>query len=1029
MILGQQMRTTLHVLAVAAGVAVLTLVPTGSAPWDGSVERERLPQLARSGQLQFVPNQGQWPEAAGAVRYVALGDTAAWLHDDGYTLRFERWSAEERGNPIRRCMGAVVRSRFLGARTSGFVVGREFATRHHFLKGAVDQHVADVPSYETVTMTEVHPGIDVMFRPLPLDASGEAAKGPFEYDLLLEPGADLACFEVECDGVESLRIDDRGRLVAAVITPAGAHELVQQTPIAWQKTATGRRPVEVAFRLLGTTRYGFVAEHLDPELETVVDPGVVWGTHLGGGLTDRIHDMQWQPGSGVWVGGWTGSMDFPVTVGAFQTIGAADAMVARLADDGQSLVFASYLGGSSSDQVRGIALAPDQTATVVGFTNSGDFPLTAGAAQSLYAGSSPFIDIGDGFISRLSANGDSLLGSTYAGGLYDEVAEDVVLDASGNAIVVGWTTSADMPIPPGGFQPALGGLILAQSDGFVLGVSQDCQAFSFGTYLGGQFSEQLLGVDRDPASGDLAVAGWSLGADYPTTPSVVRPSSGGDIDGILTRLNADASGAVFSTYMGGVGEDAAQTVQFDPDGSVWIGGFTASTNYPTTLTAPQQTFAGTYDGFVTRVSSFGQSLVFSTLLGGPGQDRVRDLDISSQGMMVVGEAGDGFPLTADAVQGQFGEGITDGFASFLTNGGATLSWSTYLGGVGQDSLQAVTFADSGLAVVAGYTYSPDFPIAPAGFQPQLLGIEDGVVLQLDLLSDLGPAMEVKPVDQSAVELVAGGDVDLMRFDLVNITTRDLVVESVDVLVAGAGATSQLVGDRRLFRVDSLLFGGTELGAGPLAVVPGAQQQIGLGDVILPAGTTTRFRLTAAVEASADGSSVEVCAAIADASAWQVRAVGFGGGPTVSVSGAGRAIGPVYVLGALAGDIDGSGSRTVQDVRRLVTAIGSSDTVSDTDGDGVLTSVDADATTQAILGRGVIFSVPAQVAAGQCLLARCLMPVDGAVQATLGGLALTVGRVSPRQLSLLIDDSQPVGMQELVIELDGQVVFAGFVEIL
>ena len=328
------MRIIPLVLAAAAVVVVVAPPTVGSADGDGSVEPGQSPLLARCGQLQFVPNLGQWAGGSSAVRFVALGDTAAWLHDDGYTLRFERWTKEEQDNPVRQCSGAVVRSRFVGAATQGFVTGREFATRHHFLKGAQEDHVGSVPSFETVTMMQVHPGIDVLFRPLPSDRDGEAAKGPFEYDLLLAPGADLSRFEVECDGVERLRIDDAGRLVAAVITPQGKHELIQETPIAWQNTASGRQSIHVSFRLIGTTRYGFVAEQLDPNFETVVDPGVVWGTHLGGGLTDRIHDMQWQPGAGVWVGGWTGSTDFPATVGAFQTVGGADAMVARLADDG-----------------------------------------------------------------------------------------------------------------------------------------------------------------------------------------------------------------------------------------------------------------------------------------------------------------------------------------------------------------------------------------------------------------------------------------------------------------------------------------------------------------------------------------------------------------------------------------------------------------------------------------------------------------------------------------------------------------------
>ena len=1048
----------LHVLAIVAAaataVALLVSVRTEqtSAADDlrGAAALPATLPLAGVNQLQFVPNRGQWPAASATdasntdirnqVRYAVLGDTAGWLHDDGYTLRFERWSQAIEHEPRRSCSGAVVRTRFVGAATTGFVPDGEFATRHNFMNG--DRRVAGVPSFASVTMQRVLPGIDVRFRALPAaasDSSGSTADaaataaGPFEYDLLLAPGADLASFAAECEGVEHLRIDAEGQLVAVIKTPEGTRELLQQAPVAWQVTETGKRvtgagkqAIEVAFRLLGTRRYGFVAKDLDPSLATVVDPGVVWGTFLGGGATDRIHDTKWLPGSGVWVGGWTGSADFPATVGAFQSTGVADGFVAKLSGDGQSLVFATYLGGSNSDQVRGIAVAADETATVVGFTNSPDFPTTAGAAQSAYAGGSFFLQIGDAFVSRISANGTSLLASTYAGGLFDDVAEDVALDASGNAIVVGWTSSADFPIPAGGFQPALGGVPIAQSDGFVLGVAQTGQTFTYGTFLGGQSGEQLLGVARDPATGDLAVAGWSLGADYPTTPSVVRPSSSGDIDCVLTRFNANASVAVFSTYMGGIGEDAAQAVEFDTDGSVWIGGFTDSTNYPATLGAPQQSLGGANDGFVTRISAAGQSLVFSTLLGGPGQDRVRDIDLAVPGMFVVGEAGPGFPVTNDAVQLQFSSGITDGFATYLTNSGSTLTWSSYFGGVGQDSLQAVDFNDSGIAVVAGYSYSADFPIAPAGYQNQLLGAEDGVVLQLDMLTDIGPAMRVDPVSTKRVEVAESGEVTLLEFDLTNISARTLAVDSVRVLLSGAGATAANVTDLRVRRTAEA--GAiSELVGGPLLAAPGTETMVTLTGVTLPGKSSTRFVVLATVAASS--ASYEVAAAIVDAAAWQLHALGLGSGPTVSVSGLGRATGSVYVLGSLTGDIDGSGTRDVVDVRRLANQIGTVDPMADTDGDGVITSTDVMATAQAVLGRGTVFSVPHQVARGDWLLVRGLLPSSASIQAVLGGRSLLLGCTMPRELSVRVDHDHPVGLQELVVTLDGQDVFNGLVEVL
>ncbi|MFT4843655.1 MAG: hypothetical protein ACI90M_004136 [Candidatus Azotimanducaceae bacterium] len=173
----------------------------------------------------------------------------------------------------------------------------------------------------------------------------------------------------------------------------------------------------------------------------------------------------------------------------------------------------------------------------------------------------------------------------------------------------------------------------------------------------------------------------------------------------------------------------------------------------------------------------------------------------------------------------------------------------------------------------------------------------------------------------------------------------------------------------------------------------------------------------------------MAAAIVDASAWQLHAIGLGSGPTVSVSGLGRAIGSAYVLGALAGDVDGSGTRDVVDVRRLANQVGTANPTADTDGDGMVTPIDVQATAQAVLGRGTVFSVPSQIVRGNWLLVRGLLPSSASVQAVLGGRSLLVGRSLPRELSVRVDTDNPIGLQELVVTLNGQIVFNGLVEVL
>jgi len=972
--------------------------------------------------VRFVPNRGQWH---GDVRYAAIGDTAGWLHDDGFTLRFERWAHSAGDSPTgavapREQTGCVVRTRFVDAQQPSFVPGRELPSRQHFFLGNDPQRwCTDVPSFDTVAMQGVLPGIDVVFRPLP-----EGRRGPFEYDLVLAPGADLTRFVAVCDGVDALRIDAEGRLRASITTPNGEAELVQEAPVSWQDTPDGRVPLRVAFRLLGTRSYGFVAADLDPAFPATVDPGVLWGTYLGGGASDSINDLHWKPGVGIWVAGWAGSTDFPTTTGSYRTTGGSDAFLARLSEDGNSLVFSTYLGGAAGDEVRGVALGPGDTATVVGFTASADFPVTPGAVQPTYGGAGIYIGIGDAFLVRFTANGAALIGATYLGGNSDDVGEDVAVDGNGNAVVTGFTFSANFPITPGAWQTNFASFPGIDSDGFVTRVAADAQSLQYSTFIGGGSSEQLLEVDVDPATGDVVVAGWSLSANFPTTLNAYRTTSGGDIEAVVTRLNVTGTAAVFSTYLGGVAAENATDVRFAPDGTVWVGGRTLSTNFPVTLNAPQRTNAGAFDGFLSHLSADGQSLLFSTLLGGPGVDSVRAIDVHATGVVVVGETGPGFPVTANPIQAQFAGGSLDGFISFLTAGGTVLSYSTYLGGADQDVLACVQLDSSGIAIVAGWTFSSDFPIAPAAFQGTLHGVQDGIVVKLDMLSQLGEGFTVAPAPPSSTSpvVVPAGPQQMLSASVQNLSDREITIDAVRVLVAGSGSAPLHAQALRMW----LDLPGTApvLVAGPLAVIADDDElELSLTGAALPAHSTGTLRIECELTADAQGRTIEIACAIVDRNAWQLRAAGAGGGPEVRVLGTGRAEGPVLVHGALPGDVDGDGEITIFDLRLLLGRLGTAAQAIDCDGDQVVTMTDVTLTRDAVLGRPGLVGAPTAMTAGAWSTLRGVFG-PGLLEATLGGRALVPGRVTTREITLRVDDAQSKGIQDLSVLLGGRRVFLG-----
>jgi hypothetical protein len=991
--------------------------------------------------VRFVPNLGQWsPE----VRYAVLGDTAGWLHDDGFTVALRRWPARhapaaalaaaglealgDRRAAGAEAQGVVVQTRFTGC-AQRVVAAAPLAGLHHFLIGPEAKHRRDVPAYGEVRLAAVHPGIDAVFRPLP--AGG---RGAFEYDLELAPGADLEWFAAEVRGAAGLRLDAEGNLCIALpadatdegATATGPVELVQRAPVAWQTTPNGRMPLPVRFRLLGPCRYGFVAPALDPALPATVDPGVVWSTYLGGGGTDSVNAVVWRPGTGLWVAGWAGSTDFPTTVGAYRTTGGRDGYVAKLAEDGSALLFATYYGGSDGDEIRGLALTASLQPVVCGFTHSTDLPGTTGGYQANYGGASPVIDIGDAFAARLAANGASVLGATYLGGAFDDVAEAIAVDPAGALVVAGWTNSGNFPTTAGAWQPALGGPLNLQTDGFVTKLAADCRSAAYSTYLGGAAPDVLLALALDPNTGLPVVAGWTASANFPVTANAYRTSNAGGTDMVVVRLNNAGSGPSFATYLGGLDSDLANAVAVAADSSVWVGGYSKSSNFPATANAVQTALAGRYDGVVFRLGAAGTTLPYATYLGGPGDDQVRGVAVQGTDVLCVGETAGGFPTTGNAFQPQFGGGSLDGFAAHLSGSPPALAYASYFGGAQLDVLGSVVLANSGLALLGGWSFATDFPTTPGAYQTALRGAEDGVLLQLDLLSSLNDGLTATG-PEPMLRLVAPGAHELLRATLQNRTTRAVQVESVRLLLAGQGEPERL----QDLAVYAAVAGGQERRvAGPVAFGAAvvADPWLTLDAVWLPAGASATLRVVGAAFADPNGRTAEIAAAVVDAASWVLRAEGSGPGPEVRMLGSGRVDGNVLVAGALPGDADGDGQLTVFDLRRLCGRLGELERRYDADGDGVLTAADVHLARQGLLGRPVVLEAPPQLPRGAWSTLRGVFPEGVPLEVALGGRAPLLGTRTPRELTLRVDGNQPTGPQELRVSVDGRLVFVGTVTV-
>lgn len=383
-----------------------------------------------------------------------------------------------------------------------------------------------------------------------------------------------------------------------------------------------------------------------------------------------------------------------------------------------TLVYSTYLGGSGNEFGRKIAI-DDSTgeAYIGGQTTSSDFPTTS-PYQGTYGGNE------DAFVTKLNAAGTAVIYSTYVGGSGLDQAIGLTIDDSGNAYIVGNTDSTDFPTASP-YQAAMAG----PWDVFVTKLNASGSSLVFSTYIGGTLSEngRMIAVD---GSENVYVTGLTQSNDYPTaSPFQASNTSSPNSDVFVTKFDSSGSSLVYSTYLGGSGSETGDGIMVDSSDNVYVSGWTDSSDFPTSSPF-QATLGGDNDAFLAKFDSSGGSLTYSTYLGGAGTDFGRGLTIDNSGnAYVVGITNS----TNYPVQSAFQPVVAGGFDAFITKmdaSGASLGYSSYLGGSLDDQGLAVSVNINGEAYVAGLTGSSDFPsILP--YQATKAAMDDAFVTKLN----------------------------------------------------------------------------------------------------------------------------------------------------------------------------------------------------------------------------------------------------------------------------------------------------------
>ena len=539
----------------------------------------------------FVPNLGQWDHPAKFVH--RSGAMTLFLEDRGWVLDLVERPAQAQGphqsssftmppeTPLEdgadlKIRGAALKMTFAGDTHVPQVLGENKLPGHHsyFLGNDETRWRTGVPLYGSVRYQDLYPGIDVRLR---------EANGVPEYDLLLQPGADLSLVGVHVGGAKRLSLASNGSLV--IDTALGP--VTQPKPKTWHVDHKGEvHEVACHFTLLGANRFGFEASGWDGDTSLTIDPGLIWSTFLGGKGSDSARAVSVDARGVVTVAGSTRSAKFPTTSGAYDTSynSADDVFVSRLDPSktgSAQLVYSTFLSGAY--QINGLVVEASGVVTIAGYTESANFPTTKNAYDTTYNGR------GDAFLSRLdpSKSGNAqLVYSTVLGGSGQDHARALAVDSRGVATLTGFTDSYNnFPTTSGAYNTTPNGRTVFVSR---LDPSKAASAqLVYSTFVGHGVANVL---DVDP-SGVVTVAGTTW-TGFPATKgaydTVLNVSNcfGSPCDDVFVfRLDPSKTGAaqlVYSTFLDGGGSDVVVALSVAPSGVVTVAGNTESADFPFT---------------------------------------------------------------------------------------------------------------------------------------------------------------------------------------------------------------------------------------------------------------------------------------------------------------------------------------------------------------------------------------------------------------------------------------------------------------
>jgi photosystem II stability/assembly factor-like uncharacterized protein len=703
-------------ISIAAATIIVSAIPGLEASPVKSAGFGQVPMAFEKNAGQTDPRFQFIARGAGHSIYLGAAEAVVAFGSTGSTKE-----------PSAASPSSVLRFAFLGGATDVIGCGMsELPGRVNHITGhGPGEWALAVPVFGRVSYRELYPGIDLVCY---------GNQESFEYDFLVAPGADPKRISFQVEGADHMEMDAQGDLVFC----AGTGRIRQHKPVVYQIVAGERRKIEGRFSVKDSKVVTFALGPYDTNETLVIDPvlRLEYSTYLGGPKIDRAWALAVDGSGNAYVAGETLAVIKNVPAQGFQTnFGGGtkyggDGFVAKLDATGTNFVYFTYLGGDSLEGVNGIAVDAAGAAYVTGYTISTNFPVfpSTGALQPDIAGTN-IVDFNvhhsDAFVTKLDASGQPVY-STYLGGELADVGGSIAVDTNGNAVITGYTESAlafritnevrtlrctnffetNMVCGVESVRTnATTVRFIVPTTVFTNIVLLELTPPSMTNVFGTSFVARLITerVTTTVLVAEKVTDGFPLA-------NPVQTNNAGGADLFVTKLSADGTSLLYSTYLGsGVSQDFGTGVALDPAGNAVVSGVADDIGFPV-INALQPFFAGGRDAVLAKFDPTG-GLVYSTYLGGSLTDIAYGVAVDADGAAyVVGsEASKDFLTTAGNVRPGGVSKSTDAGANWvLSSEGLTHTGvrSLTVNPAGPSTLYAGTPRGVFITTDAGGTWAP-----------------------------------------------------------------------------------------------------------------------------------------------------------------------------------------------------------------------------------------------------------------------------------------------------------------------------------